>query len=161
METSVGKSRAIPRRCAKSLRANFASRSSSGKAIILRDESILRLKDLYKLFADEEIITQNPSVLMTIQFDYLVAIRFFSKLALAMGHPHWGEMFSRSARAEALRRHMTVANWQDVTLRGAIWPGTDSVKGVLQLIEKEDHHEKRRSIRKPGTHWRPVISHAT
>jgi hypothetical protein len=80
-------------------------------------------------------------VLKKIDFDYIIPIRFFSKLALAMGHLHFGETFSRSDFGEILRRHMQVVNCDDVRLPGAaIFPETDSVEHLLQLIAKEQHH---------------------
>lgn len=111
-----------------------------GKTMTLEDGTLLRLEDLDKVFVGKETVTQNPSVLKTIPFDYLIPIRFFSKLALAMGHLHYGEKFSRSSVGERLRRHMTVERWEDVRLPGAIWPETDSVNRTLQVIAKEDHH---------------------
>jgi HNH endonuclease len=111
-----------------------------GKVMTLEDGSTLRLEDLGKLLAEKEVITQNPSVLKTILFDYLMPIRFFTKLALAMAHMHLGETFSRSVTGERFRHNMTAINLESVTVRGAIWPETDSVKRVLQLIAQEDHH---------------------
>jgi hypothetical protein len=35
---------------------------------------------------------------------------------------------------------MTIEKREDVRLPGAIWPETDSVKHMLQVIAKEDHH---------------------
>jgi hypothetical protein len=111
-----------------------------GKTMTLQDGSTLRPEDLGKLFAENKTVKQNPAVLKTIQFDYLMAIRFFSKLALAMGYLHFGETFSRSSVGETLRRHMTIEKWEDVRLQGAVWPETDSVKYILQVIAREDHH---------------------
>lgn len=111
-----------------------------GKTMTLQDGSNLHMEDIDKLFTGNATVIQNPSVLKTIQFDYLISIRFFSKLALAMGHLHIGEKFSRSSIGETLRRHMTVEKLEDVKLPGAIWPQTDSVKSMLQVIAKEDHH---------------------
>jgi hypothetical protein len=95
---------------------------------------------LEKLFAENEKITENPSLLKTIQPDHLIFIRFFSKLALAIGHLHFGETFSRSPVGDSLRRQMKVATMEGVNLRGAIWPETASVKAMIQIIAKEDHH---------------------
>jgi hypothetical protein len=111
-----------------------------GKTMTLQDGSILRSEDLDKLIAENKTATQNPSVLKTILFDYLMPIRFFSKLALAMGHLHFGEAFSRSSVGETLRRHMAIEKWEDVRLPGSVWPRTDSVKSMLQVIAKEDRH---------------------
>lgn len=111
-----------------------------GKTMTAEDGSTLRPEDLDKLFAENVIVTQTPSVLKTIPFDYLMPVRFFSKLALAMGHFHFGDKFARSTVGGTLRRHMTVQNWEDVSLQGAIWPETDSVKPILRFIAKKDHH---------------------
>jgi hypothetical protein len=111
-----------------------------GKTMTAPDGSTLRLEDLDRFFAADEAVTPNPSVLMTVSPDYLMLIRFFSKLALAMGHLHFGETFSRSATGEKLRRQMTAKGREDVTLPGAIWPETDSVKPILRVIAEKDHH---------------------
>lgn len=111
-----------------------------GKTMTLQNGRALRLDNLDELFKENETVIQNPSVLKTITLDYLIPIRFFSKLALAMGHLHLGETFSRSVMGETLRRHMTITSLEDVRLRGAIWPETDSVKYILQIIAKKDHH---------------------
>ena len=111
-----------------------------GKRITLKDGSTLRPEDLDKLFKEDVTLTQNPSVLKEIPLDYLMVIRFFSKVALAMGHLHLGETFSRSITGEMLRRHMTVSRPEDVKLPGAIWPETDSAKRMLRIIAEEDHH---------------------
>jgi ribosomal protein L30/L7E len=112
-----------------------------GKTMTREDGSILRLEDLDKLFAENEKITKNPSVLKTIQPDYyLISIRFFSKLALAIGHLHLGETFSRSPIGDLLRRHMNIEKLEETRRHGAIWPETASVKPMIQIIAKEDHH---------------------
>lgn len=111
-----------------------------GKTMTLQDGSALCPENIDKLFSSNLTVTQNPSVLKTIQFDHLIPIRFFSKLALAMAHLHFGETFSRSRVGETLRRHMTVQKWEDVRLPGAIWPATDSIKPMLQVISKRNHH---------------------
>lgn len=109
-----------------------------GKTLTLQDGSTLRLEDLDKL--QNETVTQDPSVLMTIPFNYLLPIRFFSKLALAMGHLHFGETFSRSKAGDTFRRHMTIEKREDVRLRGYVWPETESVKELLKVIAKKSHH---------------------
>ena len=112
-----------------------------GKTTTLQDGSLLHPEDLEKLLAENEKITQNPSLLKTIQPDYyLISIRFFSKLALAIGHLHLGETFSRSPIGDLLRRHMNVETLEEVRLRGAIWPETAPVKPMIQIIAKVDHH---------------------
>lgn len=114
---------------------------SLGKTMTLQDGSILRAEDLDKVFAENVKITPNPSVLKTIQSDYyLRSIRFFSKLALAIGHLHLGETFSRSPIGDSLRRHMKIEKLEETRRHGAIWPETAAVKPMVQIIAKEDHH---------------------
>ena len=129
-----------PNEVCEIIRGKLRKQIKLGKTITLQDGSILREEDIDKRFAENVIVTQNPSVLKTIDFDYLMSIRFFSKLALAMGHLQFGEKFSRSSTGKTLRRHMTVQSLEDVTLAGAVWPQTDSVKRMLELIAKKDHH---------------------
>jgi hypothetical protein len=74
--------------------------------VTLEDGSLLRLEDLDRLFTDRMTTVVNPSVVKTIQHDYLVYIRFFNKVALAMGHLHFGEAFSRSETGDRLRRNI-------------------------------------------------------
>lgn len=129
-----------PAKVREVIEGKLRKQTKLGKTMTLQDGSTLRLEDLDKLFAENETVEQNPSVVRTIQFDYLVPIRFFSKLALAMGHLHFGETFSRSSIGETLRRHMTIEEWEDVSLPGVVWPQTESVQSLLQVIAKKDQH---------------------
>lgn len=62
-------------------------------------------------------------------------------MALAMGHLHLGEVFSRSPHASKLREFLRLENAADFQLRGAaVWPQTASAKNVLQIVAKQDHH---------------------
>jgi hypothetical protein len=65
-----------------------------GKTVTTSDGVVLTPENLESIFVGKETVTPNPSVMMTISPDYLTFIRFFSKLALAMGHLHLGETFS-------------------------------------------------------------------
>ena len=130
-----------PAKVREIIEGKLRKQMKQGKAMTLQDGTALRLEGLDEAFADKEIVIQNPSVLITIKFDRLIPIRFFAKLALAVGHLHFGESFSRSATGQTLRQQMTVARLEDVRLRGAIWPETDHrAKRILQLVEKEDYH---------------------
>jgi len=111
-----------------------------GKTLTTLDGTILLPENLESFFAAHETITPNPSVRITISPNHLIFIRFFSKLALAMGHLHFGETFSRSATAEKLRHQMTANGLEDVTLPGAIWPETGAVKHILRIFAEKDRH---------------------
>lgn len=116
-------------------------RAAAGKTVSLNDGTVVTEQNVDELLGPMQETTQNPSVLKTITFDFRVPIRFFSKLALAMGHFHFGEAFSRSAHAEVLRQAMRIENIQGLKLKGAaIWPATEAVQGALQLFGKEGHH---------------------
>jgi HNH endonuclease len=129
-----------PAKVREIIEGKLSKQMKLGKTMTLQDGSTLRLEDLDRRFSENETVNQNPSVLRTIPFDYLIPIRFFSKLALAMGHLHFGETFSRSRAGETLRRHMTIEKWEDVRLPGAVWPETESVKELFQVVAKKDHH---------------------
>jgi hypothetical protein len=111
-----------------------------GKTLTSDDGKVLQLEDLEALFAANETVTENPCVTKTIHFDPTMPVRFFSKLALAVGHFHLGEVFSRSPSADRLRQHMRVTDYSEVQLSGAIWPYTESIQTMLGVIAKPDHH---------------------
>lgn len=129
-----------PEQARKILEGKLRKQIALGKTVTLEDGSLLRLEDLDRIFAERTTTVVNPSVLKTIQHDYLVFIRFFSKLALAMGHLHFGEPFSRSATGDRLRQNMKAQTMEDVTLPGHIWPEIELVQGILSKIAKEEHH---------------------
>ncbi len=111
-----------------------------GKNVTLEDGTPLRIEDLDRIFAENTTTIVNPSVLKTTQHDYLEFARFFSKLALAMGHLHFGKSFSRSATGDRLRHSMTAQTMEDATLQGHIWPKIEPIQGALKMIAKENHH---------------------
>lgn len=111
-----------------------------GKTVTREDGTALHVEDLDEFLANNVTVTQNIPVVKEICFDYLVSVRFYSKLALGIGHLHFGERFSRSNLGETLRRHMTVQRLEDVRLPGALWPRTEAVEPVLNAIAKEKHH---------------------
>jgi hypothetical protein len=114
---------------------------AEGKGVTRKDGTPLGLEDVEKFFAENQMETVNPSVLKTIHFDYRMSIRFFCKMALAMGHLHLGEVFSRSPHAAKLRRLLWLENAAEFQFQGAsIWPETQSAKHLLEIIAKQDHH---------------------
>jgi hypothetical protein len=62
-------------------------------------------------------------------------------MALAMGHFHLGEIFSRSRYAQRLRRAMRASSLDEIELRGAaIWPETGPVRPLVQRFAKPGEH---------------------
>jgi hypothetical protein len=129
-----------PTQVRKILEGKLRKEVALGKTLTLEDGSLLRLEDLDRIFAEKKTTVGKPSVLKTIRHDYLVFIRFFSKLALAIGHLHFGESFSRSATGDRLRENMKTQTMEDVTFRGRVWPEIGIFQGVLNMIGKEGHH---------------------
>ena len=129
-----------PAQAREILEGKLRKQLALGKTITFEDGSLLRLEDLDRIFAERTKTVINPSVLGTIQHDYLDYIRFFSKLALAMGHLHLGESFSRSITGDRLRQNLKAQTMEDVVHPGHIWPEIELVQGVLKMIEKEKHH---------------------
>ncbi len=111
-----------------------------GKTITLEDGSLLCLEDLDRIFAERTTTFDNPSVLKTIQHDYLEYIHFFSKLALAIGHLHFGDVFSRSTTGRRLRQNINAQTMEDVHTPGFIWPEIAAVERVLEMFARADHH---------------------
>lgn len=123
------------------LKGKLESMIAQGKQMKDADGKVLGPDDLEALLAASDVKTLNPSILMTLHFDWLVFIRFFAKLALATGHYVFGEPFSRSAHAEVLRKAMHAQDIGDVSIRGAhIWPHIEAAESVLALFRKENWH---------------------
>jgi len=129
-----------PRKGKEILEGKLRQQIALGKTMTLEDGRQLRLEDLDDMIETRTTKVENPSVLKIIQHDQIVFIRFFSKLALAMGHLHFGESFSRSAIGESLRHNMKAQTMDDVMLRGSVWPAIERFQAVLKMIAKEDHH---------------------
>jgi hypothetical protein len=125
----------------KILKGKLRDQLEKGKTITLKNGQLLKPEDLDDLIADSKAETLDPSVLKTISFDYLMPIRFFSKMALAIGYLHLGEVFGRSAYAQKLRRAMRIDRLVEGQLPGAaIWPETSYVKPLLQQFVRPDEH---------------------
>ncbi len=89
--------------------------------------------ELEAYIAAGDVQTLNPGILKTIHFDHAAFTRFFAKLALATGHYVLGESFSRSARAEVLRKAIHPENATETTFSGAhVWPCLS--EGVQRLL---------------------------
>jgi len=130
-----------PRMVAEILQGKLRKQTMLEKTITLKSGETLTLEGIEQLIAEATVETIDPSVVKTLQFDYLVSIRFFCKLALAMGHLHFGRTFSSSTYAERLRRAMRAKSVGDVDLPGAaIWPETTTVKPLLQQFAKRNEH---------------------
>jgi hypothetical protein len=123
------------------IEGKLRKQTALGKTITLQDGNTLTSNDIDRFIAESVTVTLNPSVLKTIPLDYVMPVRFFCKIALAMGHFHLGESFSRSAWASELRRHMRLDDFEDMHLPGsAIWPNLESVKSVVEFFAREDYH---------------------
>jgi len=129
-----------PAKVMEVLKGKVRKQMALGKTVTLEDGTVLTLDNIDQIFAERTTTTVNPSVLKTLDYDHLISIRFFSKLALAMGHLYLGESFSRSAHADLLRRNMNAETMDEVTQVGRIWPQTEDVQTSLDLIAKTECH---------------------
>ncbi len=122
------------------LKGKVRKQIALGKTVTLENGTLLTLDNIDQIFAARTTTTINPSVLKTLHYDHLISIRFFSKLALAMGHLYLGEAFSRSAHADVLRHNMYAQSMEEVTQVGRMWPQTEQVQTSLDLIAKAECH---------------------
>ena len=130
-----------PRMVAEILQGKLRKQTMLGKTITLKSGKMLTLEGIEQLIAETTRETSDLSVVKTLQFDYFVSIRFFCKLALAMGQLHFGRTFSSSTYAERLRRAMRAKSIDDVDLPGAaVWPETTTIKPLLQQFAKPNEH---------------------
>jgi len=116
---------------------------AKGKRVRTPDGVILNESNLDAFLASGDLETTNPGIVKIIAFDKLEYVRFFAKLALATGHYIFGENFSRSARAEILRRVMFAKNPSEAVLGGArIRPDIGEAEGKAAFgpFRKRDTH---------------------
>lgn len=129
-----------PAKVMEILRGKVRKQMALGKTVTLDDGTLLTLDNIDQVFSERVTTTNNPSVLKTLHYDHLISIRFFSKLALAMGYLYLGETFSRSAHAAVLRRNMNAQTMEEVTQVGHMWPQTEQVQASLDLFAKPECH---------------------
>lgn len=130
-----------PEAIRKALEGKIKEQAALGKWVTNDRGEIVTLDNLDQMLTEgtEEFI--NPSVLRKIDFEHLWTWRFFSKLALASGHYFFGEAFSRSPRADVLRRTMLAQTLGEVELPGvAIWPETQSLDALLANFRTKQKH---------------------
>ncbi len=129
-----------PAKVMEILKGKVRKQMAAGKTVTLEDGTLLTLDNIGQILAARTTTTINPSVLKKLDYDHLISIRFFSKLALAMGHLYLGETFSRSAHADVLRHNMNAETMDEVTEVGRMWPQTEQVQASLDLFAKPDSH---------------------
>jgi hypothetical protein len=129
-----------PAKVMEILKGKVRKQMAAGKTVTLEDGTLLTLDNIDQIFAARTTTTINPSVLKTLHYNHLISIRFFSKVALAMGHLYLGERFSRSAHADALRRNMNAETMDAVTQVGRVWPQTEHVEHLLQWCARPASH---------------------
>jgi hypothetical protein len=123
------------------LQGIFKEAKAKGKKIKSAEGKDLDVDDIDTLLAACKTEAVNPSILKTITFDFTVTTRFFAKLALATGHYVLGESFSRSERAENLRKIMDARNPEVAEIPGAhIWPRTGGTDQLFALFRKPNTH---------------------
>jgi hypothetical protein len=133
--------RGSPNAIRKALAGKIQDQASKGKWVKTDKGETITLDNLDQFLqaATEEV--QNPCVLRRIDFNYLWTWRFFAKLALAAGHYLFGEEFSRSERADELRRTMNARSLDEAALPGAIiFPETHSLPPQFAQFKTKGFH---------------------
>ncbi len=117
-----------PEAIRKALAGKIQDQAAKGKWVKNDKGELITLENLDEILAGGMEEIQNPCVLRKIDFNYLWTWRFFAKLALAVGHYQFGEEFSRSERADQLRKVMRARIPEEAALAGAaIFPETHSM----------------------------------
>jgi hypothetical protein len=125
----------------QALEGKIMSQAAQGKWVKTEKGEIITLENLDRILQEATREHVNPSVLMKLEFERIWTWRFFAKLALAAGHYFFGEDFSRSDRAAALRKAMNASRFEDITLPGAvIYPDIESLPRQFQLFKLKAFH---------------------
>lgn len=95
---------------------------AKGKAIVHRDGVPVTPESIDRLVAEESVEIPNPSILIKLNLDGAVAVRFLAKVVLATGFYVAGETFGRSTIAAHLRTLMNSADITLITWPGLFWP---------------------------------------
>ena len=133
--------RGSPEAIRKALAGKIQDQASKGKWVKTDKGEIITLDNLDQFLQAVTEEVQNPCVLRRIDFDYLWTWRFFAKLALATGQYLSGEEFSRSKRADELRRTMNARRLDEAALTGAIiFPETHSLPPQFAQFQTKGFH---------------------
>ncbi len=112
-----------------------------GKSMTHQDGSMVTAESFDTFVRENVVKILSPRVTKDIKYDFLEHIRFFTKIALAVGHFQFGETFTKSSWANVLREHMRITDIHSFNLLGAaIWPNVDAMQAMLKLFERENEH---------------------
>jgi len=130
-----------PKAIRKAIAGKIQDQASKGKWVMDDKGRFVTLENLDQLLAESMQTIQNPSVLQRIDFDYLWTWRFFSKLALGVGHYIFGQEFSLSARAAQFRTVMRAETLEEAILpRAVVFPETHSLPPQFARLKTQDVH---------------------
>jgi HNH endonuclease len=133
--------RGSPEAIRKALAEKIRDQASKGKWVKNDRGEIITLENLDQMLDEAMEEVPNPCVLRKIEFEYLWTWRFFAKLALSIGHYLFGEEFSRSRRADELRRTMRAQTPDEAALKGAaIFPETHSLPPEAAQFKTKGAH---------------------
>jgi hypothetical protein len=130
-----------PEAIRKALAGKIRDQASKGKWVKNDRGEIITLENLDQILQEVTEEIPNPCVLRKIEFDYLWTRRFFAKIALAIGHYLFGESFSRSKRADELRRTMQAPTMDETGIKGAVvFPDTHALPPLAARFKTQGAH---------------------
>jgi hypothetical protein len=133
------------------LAGKIAAQAAKGKTVTNDQGRVLTLENLDEILAESMETVENPCVLKRVDFQYPWTWRFFAKLALAVGQFKFGEEFSRSHRADRLRKTMRASTDDEAALPGAvIFPETHSLRALLRRFAVKGCHTIVISMGRPN-----------
>jgi len=133
--------RGSPDAIRKALAGKIRDQALKGKWVKNHKGEIITLENLEQMLLEAMEEVANPCVLRKIEFEYLWTWRFFAKLSLSVGHYLFGEDFSRSERADQLRRTMQAQTMEAAGLTGAaIFPETHSLPPQFAQFKTKSAH---------------------
>jgi HNH endonuclease len=113
---------ADPQEARKILLGRLESAIKQGKAMTHQVGTPVTPASIDRYIAQHSVTVNQPSILIKLQLNGVEAVRFFCKVALAIGFKIAEESFGRFAVADKLRTVIRSENVEDLPMPGAFWP---------------------------------------
>jgi hypothetical protein len=113
---------ADPQEARKILLGKLESATKQGKTMTLQDGTPATPESIDRYIAQHAVTVNQPTILIELQLNWVDAVRFFCKVALATGFLIASESFGRSVVADKLRIGVRSENIPELPMPGAFWP---------------------------------------
>ncbi len=111
-----------------------------GQKITDEQGAIITRERIQEMILDRVTVHEKPSVLMELRIDPVSSVRFFCKVALAVGFYSAGEEFGRSHTATKLRESMGYQDLDGRKLPGRFWPLDSGPENLYQFFRVQGSH---------------------